>query len=242
MILLIVAFATSSLCQEMGRNVDPKADELLKAMSDYMKQIRTFRFHVRDVLNTPEDGEMVQYNHKREVAVSQPYRLKVDVKGDLTNRVIWKNENIITAWRRDTNEYVDIPVKATNEEFIDKLYEKFKINVPLSDFISDDVYAALIKNVKTGTYVGEETIESVECDHLAFTQDNIDWDIWIQKGEKPIFRKFLIKYKEMEGMPVYFAVVTYFKDLDNIEDSAFEADVPMEAIHRIYNPDSGKIE
>ncbi len=41
--------------------------------------------------------------------------------------------------------------------------------------------------------------------HLAFVQDEIDWQIWIQAGPRPVPRKLVITYKNEPGSPQYVA-------------------------------------
>ena len=40
------------------------------------------------------------------------------------------------------------------------------------------------------------------CHHLAFRQEDIDWQIWIENGPTPLPRKFLITDKKAKGLQV----------------------------------------
>jgi hypothetical protein len=45
----------------------------------------------------------------------------------------------------------------------------------------------------------------VSCHHLAFSQETIDWQIWIEDGPRPVPRKLVITYKTEPGSPQYVA-------------------------------------
>ena len=44
------------------------------------------------------------------------------------------------------------------------------------------------------------------CHHLAFAQEHVDWQVWIEDGAQPLVRKFVITYKDEPGAPQYTAI------------------------------------
>ena len=50
---------------------------------------------------------------------------------------------------------------------------------------------ALLEKVKTMRYVGVEKVGQIDCHHLAATQDDMDWEMWIEVGERPLIHKFV---------------------------------------------------
>jgi hypothetical protein len=55
----------------------------------------------------------------------------------------------------------------------------------------------------TGSVVGTAYVGGVECDHLAFRTDVVDWQIWITRGDKPMPLKYVITTKWVTGAPQY---------------------------------------
>lgn len=43
------------------------------------------------------------------------------------------------------------------------------------------------------------------CDQLAFSGEEVDWQIWIENGATPLPRKLVIHYKMRPGSPQYQA-------------------------------------
>ena len=46
-------------------------------------------------------------------------------------------------------------------------------------------------------------VDGVECDHLAFRNLETDWQIWIERGERPLPRKYVITSKTVATAPQY---------------------------------------
>ena len=46
-----------------------------------------------------------------------------------------------------------------------------------------------MEEVLTGEYVGVTELSGVRCHHLAFRSGDVDWQIWIEDGDKPLPRK-----------------------------------------------------
>jgi hypothetical protein len=84
--------------------------------------------------------------------------------------------------------------------------------------------------VQTGTYYGLAPVLGYSCHHLAFTQENIDWQVWIQDGPQPLIRKFVITHKNEPGAPEFSAVITQWNLTDRIADSDFVFEPPAGAL------------
>ena len=76
--------------------------------------------------------------------------------------------------------------------------------------------------------LGPSAVEGTTCQHYAFRQDDIDWQIWIQKGEYPLPRKLVITTKTDEARPQHTAVYTW-NLAPSFNDAAFTFDPPAGA-------------
>ena len=46
-------------------------------------------------------------------------------------------------------------------------------------------------------------MDGVVCDHLAFRNLDTDWQIWVESGERPLPRKYVITSKTVAAAPQY---------------------------------------
>ena len=104
------------------------------------------------------------------------------------------------------------------------------IDLPLIDLAMSDPYANATAKVETGRYFGISPVLGVPCHHLAFTQENVDWQVWVEDGPQPLIRKFVITYKNEPGAPEFTALITRWNVTGRIADSDFIFDKPSGAI------------
>jgi len=69
----------------------------------------------------------------------------------------------------------------------------------------------------------------VKCHHLAFRQEGIDWQIWIEDSDQALPRKLVITLKEQPGHPQYLALIDKWNLTPDAPDSAFEFTPPAGA-------------
>ena len=57
--------------------------------------------------------------------------------------------------------------------------------------------------------VGPARIGTVLCDQYAFRQEGVDWQVWIEQGDKPLPRKLVITTISEEAHPQFSALYTW---------------------------------
>ena len=96
----------------------------------------------------------------------------------------------------------------------------------MGDFLYADPYQALHAGVRYGVYVGTSEVAGRECHSLAFVDNQIDWQIWIDAGPRPTPCKLLITYLTRPGKPQFSATFTDWDFSPHIAESRFVADLP----------------
>ena len=67
----------------------------------------------------------------------------------------------------------------------------------LDQYHATDAFNKLMDGVLELTYVGMEIIAQDKAHHLKFSQQNFDWHLWIQDGDKPLLRRVSIEAAQM---------------------------------------------
>ena len=62
---------------------------------------------------------------------------------------------------------------------MDEALDRTGMVIPLADFLYSDVYDRLMGSVQRGVYLGVHDVDGIPCHHLAFEQETIDWQLWI---------------------------------------------------------------
>jgi|WetSurMetagenome_2_1015567.scaffolds.fasta_scaffold227630_1 hypothetical protein len=208
--------------------LDPRARKILTAMNATLMGAKTFSFQVREVSDRPlKGGQMVQYSDRREVLVSRPDKLWTQARGDSEDRQVWYDGKTLTVLEKSRNLYSTAAVPGNIENMNDYLFEKFQVTFPLSDLVLKETVEQWLKNVRTGKYLGRHRVGTQVCHHLVFSQDTIDWQIWIDAGKTPVARKLVIHYKKIAGQPEYSAQLDDWKFSPKIFPGQFEAKIPV---------------
>lgn len=203
----------SIISQDNGTSVneaiDEKAAKILRQMSEFIESQDSFSFFAeskRDILTL--NGVYIQVHHEGNMIVNRPNQFRADVTGDLVEREMFYDGSNVAVVDTERNIYARGDVSDNMDETLDALIQKFNVNLPLAELLYSEIYEGLTKNVQAGFYFGLSEVDDVPCHHLVFVQETIDWQVWIEDGEKPLLRKVAIAYKEREGVPRYSAVLS----------------------------------
>ncbi len=210
------------LAGERALAIDAEADRILREMGDYLKGAEEFSFRAEisyDAMFTT--GEKVRYGSHSDISIRRPNRLLVAANGDEHRRRVFYDGGKLTLYDVQKNLYAVTEVPNQIDGALDSVFEKFGLTVPLADFAYADPYAVLTEHAEYGQVVGVHGCGDKRCHHLLFTQDAIDWQIWIETGARPVPRKLVITYKTEPGSPQYEARLSGWDFNPRLSDHAF---------------------
>ena len=211
-------------------DVDPQAEKALKAMSALLDNAKSFSFHaVGQMDEVVETGQLVQLSRESDIRVTRPGKLFVETEGDDVSRSSWYNGGKLTVLDRERDEYASIGVPNTIEAMLDFIIEEYGLTLPLADLLFRNPYETLISNVQVGSYMGLVKVGDYSCHHLLFEQELIDWQIWIDAGQTPVPRKFVITYKQEPGQPGYSVIMDKWNFKPTFAGDMFKPNPPAGA-------------
>lgn len=217
--------------------IDPYADELLQNMGETLQSTQDFMFEAETTVDAvSETGQKIQYSGTTTVSVRRPDGLQADSVGDRGSRSFWYDGRSITLLDRIQNVYATVPAPSKIDQALDYAVEQFGLTTPLVDLVFSDPYAILTENIQTGKYLGLHRVAGKHCHHLAFTQQNIDWQIWLSTGSRPLPCKVLITYKNKPGSPQYIALLTHWDFSSRFTDAMFRFEPPVNASQIEFRP------
>jgi hypothetical protein len=168
-------------------------------------------------------GYKLQNNEKASLVVQRPNRLRSEVSGDLRERTFVYDGSNLVIYSPDDKAYARIDAPDTIAKLITGILDA-GVDLPLIDVLYQSAAGTLTEQVRNGILVGVSTVEGVECDHLAFRQADIDWQLWVAKGAQPLPRKILITTRYDVGNPQFEATLNWnLKPKINASTFAFVA-------------------
>ena len=102
--------------------------------------------------------------------------------------------------------------------------------MPAGDLISADGFDILMDGVHTAFFVGASEVAGVACDHLAFSAPGTDFQIWIQRGDRPLIRKFVITSRDVVSAPQFSILFDYWDQTPDLNEALFHFEPPEDAM------------
>ena len=187
--------------------IEDGAVEAVKDMSNYLTSLTTIAITSQGSLDVvTNDGQRIQLDGVTNYKVRKP-GFVIDYRSDIkSRRFIYDGKNF-TVYSPLLGYYSTVPAPGTNREVLDTIYNKYGIALPLEDLFrwGDGTNADRIQALKSAYEVGSATIDGVETDHFAFREADVDWEVWIQKGDQPLPRKFVIVDRTDPARPTFTA-------------------------------------
>lgn len=223
-------FLTAALFIGLGSATSASADDakvLLKTMSDYMAQQKDFSFTYQSTIEavTP-DFQKLQFVSSGKANVSRPDKIHVTRTGGFADLDVTFDGKTLTIYGKNLDAYAQIEAKGSLDELRDRLADA-GVEAPGGDLLGSNIYDTLIADVTDAKHIASAYVDGVECDYLAFRTPDTDWQIWIQAGDKPIPRRYVITSKHVVQAPQYTFELRDFKS--GGEAVSFTFDKPASA-------------
>jgi hypothetical protein len=226
--LALAAMAASAQAQTPAA-VDPSAVKALTSMSTYLRGLKAFQVQsattTDDVL---DDGQLVQSSASVNFLVQMPNRLLADLTSDRMDRQFVYDGKSFTLFAKRAGYYATVPAPATLRELDDVLIERYDIELPLADLFRFGSPTWNAADITGATDIGPSEAGGATCEHYAFRQDGIDWQIWIQKGDYPLPRRLVITTTSDPARPRHTAAFTW-NLAPSYNDAAFTFVPPADA-------------
>jgi hypothetical protein len=208
-----------------------EAKALLKRSADFLAAQEKFGFDAELSFDVwQENGQVLEFGATREVTLRRPDRLRVDARTrEGTERHLYFDGKTISIDLPDENAYVSVEKPGTLDAAIDYLVDDLETPAPLHDFLKSNFYADVDDQIRSGYVIGTETLGDRTCEHLAFRTAIVDFQIWVEAGDRPLPCRLVITYKRAAGSPEFRAAFTDW-DLSPLTwDRTFAYDPPEDA-------------
>ena len=190
--------------------VDPKVIALLQGMGELLASSKQFSFSAltlkEQVLPT---GQKLQYDANIHVDIKRPNAFLGKMSSGAKNKNLFYDGKSLTLLDLNNNFYATTEAPGNIDDTLDFVMDKYGVSMPLADFLFADINATLTENIQSGFYVALTEVNGTKAHHLAFTQENVDWQIWINAEGQPSPVKFVINYKNKTSEPQFMA---FFQD------------------------------
>lgn len=211
-------------------DIDPFVAQLVKQASDYLQNFKSFS--LRADATTEEflpDGQKIQLSNSKRVLVRRPDRMYGEVISDRGTTRFYYNGKKMSRFDIDNNVYASIDVPNKLDDALDYVMEKYQLDAPLADFLTENLYDNFIANTRSGIYAGLHYMQGKKHHHLAMSNENVDFQIWIADDVAPLIHKVAITYKHLPSEPQFVAYLSEWNFSPQTPDMVFEFHPPIDA-------------
>jgi hypothetical protein len=230
--VVLATLLSSPLAAQDKSDIDPAAMKALNQMGAYLRTLKDFQVQAEitteDVL---EDGEKLQYGSTTTLLAQMPSKMRVSIEGEQKSRLFLYDGKSFTLFARRAGYYATVPAPETIGKLIQALRDKYDVEIPLVDLFLFGGPNASTNEITDATDVGPGSVDGETCEHYAFRQPGLDWQVWIQLGDYPLPRKLVLTTTTDEARPQHTSVLTW-NLAPSYNAEAFVFDPPDDA-HKI---------
>lgn len=219
--------AVLALMVSMGASSGARADEaaaktLLKSMSDYLAAQKAISFSYDTNLEiVTKDEQKLALASSGTIALNRPDKIRASRHGGFADIEAVFDGKTLTLLGKHANAYAQVEVPGTIDHLVDELRDKYDRPVPGADLILSNTYDELMSSVIDVKDLGSGVIGGVECDHLAFRAEEVDWQIWIAQGPRPYPCRYVITSKRVTDKPEYSVQIRDWKTGNEVASDDF---------------------
>ena len=219
----------------LGTSVGVRADEadatrLLRAMSDYVSAQNAVSFAYDASLEiVTTDEQRLALASSGTVTLNRPDKLRFMRSSGFVDVEMSFDGETLTVMGKNMNIYAQIDVPGTIDHLFDELRDTYNRPIPGADLLSSNSYESLMLGVVDIKDLGSGMIGGVECDFLAFREEEVDWQIWIAQGERPYPCRYVITSKLITGGPQYTIQIRDWRTGDDVVAADFSFTNPTDA-------------
>ena len=205
-----------------ARAEDGQAQSILRTMADYISRQENLSLkYDADVEVVTPAVEKIQFSASGDVTVSRPNKFRISRTGGFADVEVIADGSIVTVYDRGGNRFAQVPGAGSLDEVIDKLRAEAPLELPGADLLLSRPYDELMAGVLEAKHIGRGVVDGVECEHLAFRNLDTDWQIWVEVGDRPVPRKYVITSKAIGAAPQYTLRLKDWKTGVNPASDAF---------------------
>ena len=188
---------------------EAEAMALLKGMTSYVSAQKALSFRYdSDLEIVTVDKQRLTLASSGSVSLARPGKIRASRSNGFVAIESIFDGSTFTLLGKGKNVYMQVPISGSIETLVDELKDKYRRPLPAADLLLSTAYEELTEGVVDVKDLGSGVIGGVECDHLAFRKQDVDYQLWIAQGDRPYPCRYVITAKQVAGSPQYSVQVS----------------------------------
>lgn len=191
--------------------IDPTAVAAAKRMGEYLRSLTSFEVvsdaAVEKVLD--EAGDKATFTERDTYKVRRPDAFFVETQSDREHRRYFYDGHSFTLYKPRAGLFAKGPAPATIPATLAQIYRDFGIALPLAELFTWGVEGSPPGAVQRAMHVGAVKLNGADTDQYLFRGPKQQWQIWIERGPRPLPRRVSIVTLDDPAKPAFNADLTW---------------------------------
>jgi len=203
----VVLLAVTVSCSKQaaappGESAGPKPEEIVRRVADLYKTARSFQVSFSHTFSMEMLGEKSQVVVDSSVVVERPNRMALRAKSSPKGVDLVCDGRTLTVSMTGKNRYLQVKAPESLADLLrDPAFTAFGGgSAPFFlNLLAEDPYETIMERVTSSSYQGQETIDQVRAHHLGFTQQDLDWQLWVAAEGEPVVVQVAVDMSKVFG-------------------------------------------
>jgi hypothetical protein len=216
--------------------LEPVATKALRIMSDQLRTATSLSFTASIMREEPgTNGQMLDFFKHITVQMQRPDKMRLEVRSDTSDVTLWYDGKNVTLMPATAQMYTTIPAPPTIDQTLAMLKDKLQAHTQLIPFLSSDPYAVLVDGLRSANEIGIVKVGNEQLLHLAFTEPDADWQLWLTGPNQVLPHRVAVIYKNIAGQPRVNIEFSNWRLNPEIPRDAFVFSKPQGAVEASLN-------
>ncbi|MEP4147039.1 MAG: DUF2092 domain-containing protein [Halioglobus sp.] len=181
---------------------DSQATEILQAMSAEIASLDRFVVSGDGYVDARLDaGQIIEHSMDATMRVSRPGAMRITNIDAESTKEIHFNEGVLTVYSQTENFYAQTALPAGIDAAANFAVNELDIDVPMLDFVFNDVGDHLVEDAQSVEYLGLSRFRGKLYHHIGIRALEDDLQVWIAAEGPPLPGKLAISAKWDGGAP-----------------------------------------
>lgn len=240
----LLATAEAGHVEDAPPAIEPHAVELVTSMAKALAAVEKARVETEFALDVVlESGQKLQYGGESTAWFQRPNRLRSERVGERGVTTFLYDGKQVVLHAMPQNYYATHEAPADIDGLLDFVDERLDFAPPGMDLLYSDGGLGLLDGVTSGLVVGVATVAGRRCHHVAFRAPDVDWQLWIEEGDRPLPCRLVITTLDVEHTPEMSVTYREWNAAPELSDSLFHFTPPEGAMRIVFgDPDAAPTE
>ncbi len=199
--LIAGAALVSRTATAADSEVDPKAKKVLDEFGKFYGKLDGFKVTVKIALTVEQKGQEQTQDFTQHFAAERPNKLSYKLESPQGGASIVSDGTNLSVFVTSFNKYAVEEAPPTFAELFQNPIILGSIGFgnaggAMVAMLSDDPAGSLLDGTQTVQYGGIAELGEFKCHVIKATQEQFDWEIWIDAGKQPLVRQFVPDLKK----------------------------------------------